>query len=300
MDPETVVEVGQDVGWADFDKTKYLLYNSLFVTGMELVCYPADLLKTRQQWDRSADPRHFRLSKLAKDVLRDDGLRGFYRGITVNLGAQLPGNLLYFGGYELTKHYLSNAVDTSSQSQLFTVNLAAGFAADVVALLAFTPGDVITQRMMVSTMRQNQVGFSGHPHVPPCCETKHAHSSPLSAAAAVRAVLKHEGYTGLYRGLVGSAATYAPASAVWWATYEACKHQLHTHRAAVAWFLPFSEKFTSAGAEPKNRSWDTTVHLLSGAAAGSTGAIVTNPMDVAKTRYQTLESTVPADAELIR
>lgn len=42
------------------------------------------------------------------------------------------------------------------------------------------------------------------------------------------------------------------------------------------------------------------MHLVAGAVAGAAGALVSNPMDVAKTRYQTLDASVEADARQLR
>jgi len=42
-----------------------------------------------------------------KDVLRTDGVLGFYRGITSTVLREVPGYFFFFGGYEGTKYLLS-------------------------------------------------------------------------------------------------------------------------------------------------------------------------------------------------
>ncbi len=36
-------------------------------------------------------------------------------------------------------------------------------------------------------------------------------------------VIREEGFAGLYRGFGATMVTHAPASAIWWTTYETCK-----------------------------------------------------------------------------
>lgn len=182
---------GEDVGWDELDGPTYFLVNSSFVVAQEAMCYPLDLLKTRQQWDRSLDLRNSRTGKLAADVFRHEGVWGFYRGFGVSVACQWPGHMLYFGGYELAKHTLKRSVNPGNEIQMAAVNLTAGFIADLVALLAFTPGEVVTQRLMIATMRRPLGFFNHQTHAPPAPRRR-----PPTAAAVVRAVVQNEGYAG--------------------------------------------------------------------------------------------------------
>ena len=44
---------------------------------------------------------------IVKDVLRTDGVLGFYRGISSTILREVPGYFFFFGGYEGTKYLLS-------------------------------------------------------------------------------------------------------------------------------------------------------------------------------------------------
>ena len=49
---------------------------------------------------------------IIKDVLKTDGIFGFYRGITSTVLREVPGYFFFFGAYEGTKYLLSNGDDT--------------------------------------------------------------------------------------------------------------------------------------------------------------------------------------------
>ena len=95
---------------------------------------------------------------------------------------------------------------------------------------------------------------------------------------------------GFYRGFWASLVTYAPSSAIWFATYEATKGAIYRQLNTRPGTLP----------ESNSRRLQTGVHLLSGACAGLASVLITNPLDVAKTRLQTMDIANPHDAKLLR
>ena len=71
-----------------------------------------------------------------------EGVRGFYRGFGFVLAGDIPGNMAYFGGYELGK-----AVVPSDSGVLGS--MATGAIAQLIAGVVFTPIDIIKERMQV-------------------------------------------------------------------------------------------------------------------------------------------------------
>lgn len=157
-----------DICWEDLHKPTYLFYSGLFVLSYETVFYPLECLKTRQQFARES----LTTSSIAMDIYRNEGMRGFFRGFGAALCGSLPGQMAYFGSYELAKHacfriaeHLSFPVlttnnqaaqtrsGTTSSSSRFISNLFAGFFADMVCLLVHTPADIIAQRHMIATAK---------------------------------------------------------------------------------------------------------------------------------------------------
>ncbi|KAH7373598.1 hypothetical protein KP509_17G064100 [Ceratopteris richardii] len=155
-------------------------------------------------------------------------------------------------------------------------NAAAGLSASVAAQLVWTPVDVISQRLMV---QNNQKG----PH---CDLQPHGNTFRYKGGYdAFRTILQVEGVRGLYRGFGMSILTYAPSSALWWATY--CVTQ------RTIWKSLILSSNKCADADEKcvpSSAMIVTVQGVSAACAGGVAAIVTTPLDTIKTRFQVLEN----------
>lgn len=94
-------------------------------------------------------------------------------------------------------------------------------------------------------------------------------------STTINSIYQTEGFRGFFRGFWPYMIVNGPGSAVWWASYELCKRFLHQWR----------NNYYRSGAEyisPLNS-------FLSGGFAGVISCIVTNPLDVARTRIQLLE-----------
>eukprot|EP00049_Salpingoeca_infusionum_P013186 m.246262 g.246262 ORF g.246262 m.246262 type:complete len:403 (+) comp15376_c0_seq2:2048-3256(+) len=311
-----------DVNWNDLNKTKYFISSTLFVLMAESAAYPFDLLKTRQQYVRSLNPSAASLRFQAATLYRKEGLRGFFRGYGMTMLGNIPGQAMYFGGYEFTKtmivkhlfpmegnvgmdykqttcdDYCSRIDNSTSSSddgdddfahlstpKRVIANLTAGFAAEAFCLLAHTPFDNVAQRLVVA-------GQDARPPPASVNGTFHFYKVGLqdkrtSVHRVVSNIFRYEGIKGLYRGYWASVASTSPGSAIWFTVYELCKFHMPT--------------FVAGDGQPNStRARQVGVHLLSGAAAGAVSTLAMNPFDVAKTRYQTLNAAKPQENALIQ
>lgn len=75
-------------------------------------------------------------------VGRSEGIQGFYRGFGAVLAGVVPATALYFGGYESGKRLLP--ADAGIVGDMFV-----GCYAQALAGVAFTPVDIIKERMQV-------------------------------------------------------------------------------------------------------------------------------------------------------
>ncbi|KAJ3044736.1 hypothetical protein HDV00_001140 [Rhizophlyctis rosea] len=119
-------------------------------------------------------------------------------------------------------------------------------------------------------------------------------------------IIKSEGIGGLYRGFFMSILTYAPSSAVWWGTLSLTKRTLtsllsHTYPSSLPPPYPEEEPHLNLESMPITPSPPLSpppphpetpatlvITALSGLTAGVVSALMTNPMDVIKTRVQTM------------
>ena len=154
----------ENVTWEDLNPGVYAAYSTLLGVAQETLMYPLDVLKTRQQHDVSPRPRP------ALDILRElwraEGPRGLFRGYLANSAGSWPGQAVYFGGYEFSKHALGRATGLPTEDsddvqgtsvsradglRRAAVSLMAGCLAETLALLVHQPADVVSQRQMVAT-----------------------------------------------------------------------------------------------------------------------------------------------------
>jgi len=125
----------------------------------------------------------------------------------------------------------------------------AGACASLASTTVVVPSEVISQRLMVQD-GTTQARYKG------------------GIDAAIQ-IVKKDSFFGLYRGFLSTVATYAPSSALFWGTYTTMKNRLCKYK----WFNGQNEFFLTA---------------LCTASAACISSILTNPLDVAKTRIQVL------------
>jgi len=109
----------------------------------------------------------------------------------------------------------------------------------------------------------------------------HTHVAQYSGIRdAFTKIRKTEGIRGLYRGFGASLIVFAPENIIWWGCYGYFKKKLYQKKPS---FLDIN----GITANNKMKTPDKPlIDLLAGAMAGIIMAVVTNPLDVAKTRFQ--------------
>jgi hypothetical protein len=286
-----------DVDWEKTDKTKFLLYGGLFTIGVDFILYPLELLKTRVQVEAKSRATLFEASVSAyKGVLQQNGVRGLWGGFPLYTIGGLPSQGAYFYGYQwavskCTAWNLARSEDT--RVPLFMIDMAAGFFADVVAAPLWTPTEVVASRLQIQG--PGVVKYDGALH-------------------AFRHILATEGVAGFFRGISVSILAFGPASALWWAMYQACNRNLtaayhspkndifldldNTNSSSISQSNSKSNSSSISQSNSKSENFENIsksetesghvwIEALSGLVAGTVSSVVTNPLDIAKTRLQT-------------
>ncbi|RMZ85097.1 hypothetical protein DV738_g76, partial [Chaetothyriales sp. CBS 135597] len=169
--------------------------------------YPMDLLRTRFA-AQGTDKIYNGLVAACRDIVRDEGLRGFFRGLSAAVGSIVPYMGLFFSSYEVLHKAIGGATMPFGSG-----DAAAGVVASIVAKSATFPLDLIRKRLQIQGPTRHRYI---HTNVP---EYK-------GVFRGLFAIWRKEGVRGWYRGLTVSLVKAAPASAVTMYVYERTLHAL--------------------------------------------------------------------------
>lgn len=181
----------KQIEWQHIDKFKYYTYGSVFFVGVNTLLYPADVIKTRLQVQRTNALYRGTLDAVFK-TFRSEGLKGFYKGFLVNQMSILTGHF-YVTSYEVSRSQMSFFGDG-------TRGFVAGGVAALMEQFIANPIEVISQKLMIQGQGESNTKLKGALHI--------------SAD-----VFRDHGMSGFYRGFVLSLLTGALWSAVWWGSY---------------------------------------------------------------------------------
>ncbi|KAK9819709.1 hypothetical protein WJX72_001523 [[Myrmecia] bisecta] len=212
--------------------------------------YAFDTVKVRLQ----ASPRGTYNGSLdcLKSILRYEGVRGLYRG----LSAPLIGGALETGiNYAVYTHTVRLLRDKYNAPSHLATPVAAGTAGMMLSTV-LGPFELVKCRM--------QLGVQGGYHV---------YTSPLHC---IQQLIRNEGYWGLTRGIGATMAREVPGNAIFFSCYEALRHTFPgrpVERSRDQTFLQIVGNALSA--------------IVCGGISGTVMWAAVLPIDTAKTRIQT-------------
>jgi len=220
-----------------------------------LVTHPMDTMKSRMQ--------------VGSKTLN---INGVYKGFgAVAIGSPVASGM-YFMGYETTKACLKSVRggdDDDDQQTLVLENVLTGIVAQALAGIAYTPVDVVKERMQVSSV------------LPTHLKTNNG-VDYRNALDAVRTILKNEGVkNGLMRGYWAQNFVWWPWSACYFAAYEK----------GLEMFRRTKSNAKEEGKEEEEYYRYVSPHAASAFTAATCATILTHPLDLCKTRVQTMTSS---------
>jgi hypothetical protein len=237
--------------------------------GALLTC-PLDTLKARVQFSqRSREVKQYSsAADAARRMWRQEGLRSFYRGLPARLAYVGPAAAVSFLFYEQFRH-MFHRPKTDSAGYLKTLApLAAAGVLRVAGTTMRTPFDVVRQRMQVmggltSYSAEHLAANAAHPGAYRGLYRNSFH--------AMTSVARTEGVRALFSGVGVTIMRDIPFSVTYFLAYESFR----TLQQALL------------GGSERDDRLSTPNHMVSGALGAACGVVVSNPLDVAKTRLQT-------------
>ncbi|VDD90541.1 unnamed protein product [Enterobius vermicularis] len=218
-------------------------FGGLASAGAACVTHPLDLLKVHLQTQQTEKQT---LGQLIKRIYVNDGVRGFYNGISASLLRQLTYSTTRFGMYETIKKQFPG--DTKS-IPFYQKALIAGISGACGGWVG-TPGDMVNVRM------QNDM------KLPAAQRRNYKH-----AVDGVIRVMREEGITKLFNG-----ATMASSRAVFMTIGQ------------LAFYDQIKQTLLGTGYFKDNATTHFTSSFAAVSLWASIATVLTQPLDVMKTR----------------
>lgn len=215
-----------------------------------------------------------------RDINREDGLRGLFRGHSATLLRIFPYAAIKFVAYEQIRYLLIN----SPAQETPVRRLLSGSLAGITSVFFTYPLEVIRVRLAFETRRDSRSSLSSI-----CRQIFHEHPSNLPSKAAESAVVPNAvvaatapkaGLVNFYRGFSPTLVGMLPYAGMSFLTHDTVTDWLR-----LALFAPYTTTVSPRGpdAPPILTAW---AQLFAGGAAGLISQTASYPLEVIRRRMQ--------------
>lgn len=230
--------------------------------------FPIDLVKTRLQNQQIIDgkPMYKNIFDCFIKTARSEGFFGLYKGYGVNVTLITPEKALKLVGNDFFRYVLQ-----TDGKLPFYRELLAGAGAGLCQIIATTPMELLKIQLQDAgrkVHKKAQVATGGVEAAVSGVAKSVAGSGSLTAMDITRDLIRTRGFFGLYKGLGATFARDIPFSVIYF--------PLFAHLNA----LGFAEGTEKASFQHS---------FVAGCLAACTASVAVNPVDVVKTRIQTLQ-----------
>lgn len=201
----------------------------------------------------TAPSKYTGMFQASKDILREEGLRGFWRGNVPALLMVMPYTAIQFTVLHKLKTFASGSSKTENHDGLSPyLSYVSGALAGCAATVGSYPFDLL----------RTILASQGEPKVYP------------NMRSAFVDIIQTRGFRGMYAGLSPTLVEIVPYAGLQFGTYDTFK------RWASAWN---QTRYSNTTAEYNLSSFQL---FLCGLAAGTCAKLVCHPLDVVKKRFQ--------------
>ncbi|XP_071569207.1 mitochondrial ornithine transporter 1 [Temnothorax nylanderi] len=191
--------------WAGFFAA---FFSSLTLCPTELIKCKLQAMREVEQMqattgkEKSTQPRIGPWS-LTRQILREQGVKGLFTGLSSTIAREMPGYFFFFGGYEATRELLA-AKGQNRDDIGWQKTMVAGAVGGAMLWLAIFPADVVKSRIQVQNLR-------------------------TPALIIFKDIARQEGIGALYNGLTPTLIRTVPATATLFVTVEYTKKVMYNY-----------------------------------------------------------------------
>ncbi|KYO39990.1 mitochondrial ornithine transporter 1 [Alligator mississippiensis] len=175
-----------------------------------MVLCPTELVKCRMQalhemkvTGRAAISCHSSTWAVVKAIFHSKGLLGFFQGLTSTWLREVPGYFFFFGGYEVSRSFFTQAGKVKEDLGPIPLTVSGGVGG-ACFWLAVYPIDSVKSRIQVLSMAGRQDGF----------------------LLSLLHILRTEGFVPLYCGLMPTVIRAVPSNGALFLAYEVTRKKL--------------------------------------------------------------------------
>jgi len=259
------------IEWEMLDKKRFYPLSMMSSFTVRCFLYPLTLIRTRLQVQHK-NALYKGTFDAFRQISANEGYRGLYRGFWIS-AFQVVSGVCYVSTYEGVRHML----DRNGIKDMKVKALVGGSCASVVGQTVIVPFDVISQHLMVLGIAPRAQG--GDMMANPLAINTEGRTKFQISCDITRTIYQRDGLRGFYRGYIAALCNYVPSSASWWTFY--CVYQELGTAAAPA-YTPH-----------------TAVQCCAAVLSGCTTSLLTNPLDLVRTRVQVQRRTIPETVRLL-
>ncbi|CAF1398197.1 unnamed protein product, partial [Adineta steineri] len=272
-----------DIDWPMLDKSRYIPLSVLSTFTVRSLLYPFTLVRTRLQVQVKSSIYKGTWHALTTTA-RYEGFRSLYKGFLVYNGQLIPGVI-----------YITTFENIRSHANILTKNdylraAIGGSVASMVAQILACPIDIISQHMQLVGLRipNKKTGTSSsvsdekikHRQIRRIHVPKEIRNSNYLIFKHICKTLLYENKSdnnsrfslrGFYRGYFISTFLFSLTSAIWWPSYYFYQRKL----------LEIQAMFFNSFSLPL-----LLIQCMAGPLSSLTSSLLTNPLDVCRTRIQ--------------
>jgi hypothetical protein len=146
------------IKWKDLDLTKFFSLNialNFFVDG---TTHPIDVIRTRIQIQdssmvKTSFPKYTSYWEGVRQIVKQEGVRGLFKGFAVSEVGFVASHVLYYGTYEIAKQKLQEIYPPTDPNRgdtnVFVTTAVAGAIADGACHVIGVPFDIATTRLQI-------------------------------------------------------------------------------------------------------------------------------------------------------